>query len=36
MENKKTYVAPEMKVVELDYSTTLLADSMGIEFINRD
>ena len=36
MENKKTYVAPEMKVVELDHSTTLLADSMGIEFINRD
>jgi hypothetical protein len=33
---KKDYIAPEMKVIELEHSANLLQDSMDVEFINRD
>lgn len=36
MNEKKEYIAPEMKVVELDNSTDLLSDSMDVEFIERN
>lgn len=36
MDEKKKYIAPEMKVVELEHSANLLADSMGVEFIDRN
>ena len=36
MNEKKEYIAPEMKVVELDNSTDLLSNSMDVEFIERN
>jgi hypothetical protein len=36
MENKKPYIAPEMKVVELEHSANLLQESLGITIIPRE
>ena len=36
MNEKREYIAPEMKVVELDHSADLLSESMEVEFIERN
>lgn len=34
-EEKKEYIAPEMKVVELEHSTALMYNSIPVELIDR-
>lgn len=36
MNEKKEYMAPEMRIVELEHSTNLLSESMEVEFIERN